>query len=363
MLLTTVALWVVASVHPIQAQSTEAALTIVPSRDKKIVRRWSLPGDPRGAAVGSDGTIYVGLAEPQAVIAVDPSTGAVRKRVVLDSAEIASTKELVTLRTDPRRTRLYIANGSDESATILSLPGLGVLREITMEGEIIRDVVPDPKGRYVYVLGRRIHVFDGEADTELRTLPLDEPMAIAPSSDGTMLAVFFTEDYGYAKATSVAIYDTGTFAEIGREPLQTDKAIEGATFAANNHAVVGFARDAIFEKPLSIRPTRIKEQSGTDAAMRVVLGELVNSYHVCLPNGSGPQVATLAQSDVHLVYAERRCSASGMFAGSKRSVLPISLYGVDAYAATYDRKSNTIVTTERAGFLTIYRIPSPKVAK
>ena len=33
------------------------------------------------------------------------------------SAEIASTKELVTMRTNRDRTRLYIANGTDESAT------------------------------------------------------------------------------------------------------------------------------------------------------------------------------------------------------------------------------------------------------
>jgi DNA-binding beta-propeller fold protein YncE len=145
-------------------------LSLVSTRDRKVVRRWTLPGDPRGVAVGADGTIYAGLAESQAVIAVDPKSGDVLKRVVLDSAEIAATKELVTLRTNPERTRLYIANGSDESATILSLPDLAVLREITMEGETIRDVLPDPKGRYVYVLGRRVHVYDKEGDTELRTL-------------------------------------------------------------------------------------------------------------------------------------------------------------------------------------------------
>jgi hypothetical protein len=47
-------------------------LTAVPSRDTKIVRRWSLSGDPHGIAIGRDGTLYVGLAQPQAVFAVDP---------------------------------------------------------------------------------------------------------------------------------------------------------------------------------------------------------------------------------------------------------------------------------------------------
>src|SRR6202022_4136078 len=98
----------------------------VPTRDQKIVRRWTLPGDPHGVAVGPDGTLYVGLAQPQAVIAVDPKSGGVKNRIVLDSAEIASTKELVTLRINRAGNRLYIANGSDESATILSLPELTV---------------------------------------------------------------------------------------------------------------------------------------------------------------------------------------------------------------------------------------------
>src|SRR5205823_2818791 len=94
-------------------------LTTVPTREQKIIRRWSVSGDPRGVAIGRDGTLYVGLAQTQAVIAVDPKTGAIRKRVVLDNAEIAATKELVTLRTNGDASRLFIANGSDESAMIL----------------------------------------------------------------------------------------------------------------------------------------------------------------------------------------------------------------------------------------------------
>src|SRR6185503_16049522 len=98
-----------------------ATLEPVATKDKKVIRRWTLAGDPRGVAIGADGTVYVGLAETQAVAAIDPGTGAIRKQVVLDSADIAATKELVTLRTNAGRTRLYIANGTDESALILSL--------------------------------------------------------------------------------------------------------------------------------------------------------------------------------------------------------------------------------------------------
>jgi hypothetical protein len=331
------------------------------------VRRWSLPGDPRGVAIGADGTIYAGLAEPQAIVAVDPKTGAVTQRLVLDSAEIASTKELVTLRTNPNGTHLYVANGSDESATILSLPQLAVLREITMEGETIRDAVPDPRGRYVYLLGRRVHVFDGEGDTELRTLPIDDPMAIAASANGLTLAVLATEDFGSTKATVVALYDTKTWAEIAREPLQTAKTIEAAMFAARDRSLIAFSRDAMFEKSLTLKMPRVTSNGGDGGgrggAMRIDIGELVNSNHVCLPEGSGPQIAALTATDTMLVYAERRCSASGTFSGSNRGVTPASLYGVSAYALAYDPKSATLVATDRAGFLTVYNLPRPAVTR
>lgn len=337
-------------------------LNAVSTRDRKIVRRWELPGDPRGVALGADGTIYAGVAEPQAVLAIDPKTGAIKQRLVLDSAEIASTKELVTLRTNPDRTRLYIANGSDESATILRLPDLAVMREITMEGETIRDVVPDPRGRHLYVLGRRVHVYDGGGDTELRTLPVDDPMAIAVSSNGALLAVLATEDFGNAKATVVVLFDANTFAEIARDPLQTEKTIEAAMFAAGDRSIIAFSRDAMFEKRITLRPTKIRQTGTPTSTMRVDIGELVNSTHICLPQNSGPQIATLTSTDALLVYAERRCSASGSFTGSDHGVTPASLYNVNAYAVAYDKGSNTLVATDRAGFLTIYHVPRPAKA-
>lgn len=314
-------------------------------------------------AIGADGTVYVGLASPQAVIAVDPKSGAIKKQLVLDSEEIASTKELVTIRTNRDRTRLYIANGSDESATILSLPDLAVLREITMEGEAIRDVLPDPAGRYVYVLGRHVHVFDADGDTELRELPIDDPMAIATTSSGAALAVVATEDFGNAKATSVALFDTANWSELTRDPLQTDKLIEGAMFSPDDRALVALSRDYLYEKPVVARGAAAKMESGTNGQMRMRIdfGDLVNSDRVCLPEGSGPQVAAFAGN--LLVYAERRCSASGHFSGSSRRVTPASLYGVSAYAIAYDPLSATLAVTDRAGFLTIYKVPRAVVVK
>lgn len=321
-----------------------ADLTPVTTKDRKIVRRWTISGDPRGVAVGADGTVYVGLAETQSVAAIDPATGAVKKHVVLDNAAIAATKELVTLRTNPARSRLYIANGTDESALILSLPNLAVLREITMEGERIRDVVPDPKGRYIYLLGRKVHVYDSEGDTELRTLAIDEPMAIAASANGNTLAVFATQNFGNAKATAVTLFDTKSFAVLAREPMQTDKTIESATFAAGDKSLVAFSSDELFEKAVKSR-------------------ELVNGNRVCLPENAGPQVATVAGADSLVVYAERRCSASTAFPGSPRGVTPASLYGVNAYALAYDPTTSSLVATDRAGFLTIYNLPRPAVAR
>ncbi|HUP60193.1 MAG TPA: hypothetical protein VNA69_07220 [Thermoanaerobaculia bacterium] len=339
--------------------AAEAPLAPVKTRDRKIIHRWSLPGDPRGLALGADGTVYVGLAHPQAVIAVDPSTGAVKNRVVLDSAEIASTKELVSMRTDAKRTRLFIANGSDESVSILSLPDLAVLREITIEGETLRDVIPDPRGRYVYILGRRVHVFDGNGDMELRELEVDDPMAIAVSANGSALAVVATEDFGNAKATAVVLFDTNTFAEIARDPLQTQKTVEAAMFADNDRALVAFSRDSLFEKPVISRPARAMTRQGPDGPLVVTIsfGDLVNSTTTCLPVGSGPQVATLTNKDNFLVYAEKRCDRSGAFSGSAWRVQPASLYGISAYALVYDRARNAILATDRAGFLTVYKVP------
>lgn len=347
------------------ALAESVALSPSPSRDRKVVRRWALPGDPRGVAVGGDGTIYVGLAQPQAVIAVDPRSGAIRKRVVLDHEEIAATKELVTLRTDPSHQRLFIANGSDESATILSLPDLAVLREITMEGETIRDVVPDPAGRYVYLLGRRVHVFDADARHVLRTLDVADPMALAVSANGGILAVIATEDYGNARATAVTLFDTKNFTEIARDPLQTDATIQGAMFANRDRTIVAFSSDRLFEKAVASRPPRAMTAEGNGGAMRMKIdfGDLVNSNQICLPADSGPQIAALARSDNFLVYAERRCSSSGAFSGSSRSVTPASLYGVDAYAIAWDKGTNTLVATDREGFLTIYNMPRAVVAK
>ena len=339
-------------------------LTPVPTHDQKIVKRWQLPGDPHGVAIGADGTIYVGLAQPQAVVAIDPKTGAIKQRLVLDSAEIASTKELVTMRTNRAGTRLYIANGSDESASILSLPDLAVRREITIEGEPIRDALPDPDGHHLYLLGRHVHVYDASGEKELRTINIDDPMAIAVSANGALLAVLFTEDYGNSKATSVAIFDTTNFAELAHEPLQTDKTIEAALFAAGDQALIAFSRTSLFEKPLSMKKPAKQMTTAANGQMRMAIdfGDLTNSDAICLPDGSGPQIAALAPPDL-LLFAERRCSASVAFSGSNRRVTPASLYGVAAYAMAFDRASNNVVVTDRAGFLTIYKVPRAAVAK
>lgn len=318
----------------ISLRAANESLTAVPTRDQKIVRRWSLPGDPHGIALGADGTAYVGLAQPQTVIAIDTKRGTITNKLVLDSAEIASTKELVTLRLNAAGTRLYIANGSDESATILGLPGLKILREITIEGEPIRDALPDPKGRYLFLLGRKVHVYDADGRSELRTINIEDPTAIAVSSSGATLAVF--------APTAVALYDTNTFGEIARDPMRTTTPIDAALFAARDLVLMALSRDTLYEKSLLRR------------------GE-TNSERICLPEGSGPQIAALASPD-RLLFAERRCSSSGAFGGSSQLVTPASLYGVNAYAVAYDRAANLLYTTERAGYLTIYKVPRAAVA-
>ena len=340
---------------------TPPLLTTVPTRDQKIVRRWSVSGDPRGIAIGNDETVYIGLAQLQAVIAIDSKSGAIRRQIVLDSAEIASTKELVTLRTNRDRTRLYIANGSDESATILSLPDLGIRREITMEGETIRDVLPDPNGRYLYLLGRRVHVFDANGEHEIRTIAIDEPMAIATTSSGSLLAVVGSEMFGSNKATVVALYDTKNFAEVAREPLQTADVIEAALFADRDRALIAASRQHLFEKHLDTKP-KAMSASGGQMRMSIDFGDLVSSDRIYLPDGSGPQIAVAGSGDL-VLFAERRCNSSGAFTGAERRITPASLYGVNAYALAYEPSTNQLFATDRAGFLTVYRAPRPASAK
>lgn len=341
-----------------------ARLAVAPTKDKKVVRRWSVEGQPRGIAFGANGTLYVGLADRQAIVAIDPTDGSILREVVLDSAEIAATKELVSMRTNPNRTRLYVANGSDESALILSLPDLAVIREITMEGETIRDAVPDPGGKYLYLLGRRVHVFDADGEASIRTLNLDDPMAIAVTSNGSTLAVIGTEDFGNAEATVVALYETATFNEIARDPLQTQETITAALFAASDRSLVAVSREHLFEKPVVNRKNTVAQMQnkGAQLRMRIDFGDLVNSQRICLPEGSGPQILTTGSASEVLIYAERRCSSSGAFAGSERRVSPASLYGVNAYAIAHDKPSNMLAATDRAGFVTIYRIPRPAPA-
>jgi hypothetical protein len=299
-------------------------LLSVQTNDSQIVRRWALAGDPHGLAIGADGTLYVGLAQPQAVVAIDPDRGTIKKRVVLDSAEIAATKELVTLRTSADRSRLYVANGSDESATILSLPNLAVVREITIEGEPIRDALPDPKGRYLFLLGHRVHVYDANGNEELRTVGGDDPTAIAVSS--TQLAVLTKE--------RVTLYDLKDFRQTGF--IAGVKGVESALFAGRTLLLL--APNALYE-----------------------IAQRITSEPICLPAGSGPQIAALAEPNL-LLFAERRCNSSGAFSSGEHSITPASLYGVNAYAVAWDAKSNFLIATDRAGYLTIYKAPRPAVA-
>jgi DNA-binding beta-propeller fold protein YncE len=338
-----------------------AVLVPIPTRDVKVVRRWALPGDPHGLAVGPEGIVYVGLAQRQSVAAIDPVTGEVRREVVLDHPEIASTKELVTLRTTADRTRLLIANGSDESATILSLPQLTVLREITIEGEPIRDAVPDPAGRYIYLLGRHVHVFDSAGEIELRKLDVADPMALAVSSNGSILAVIGSHDFGTGSVTVVTMYETANFREISSDPMQTDRRIDEVLFGAKDRALMALGSEWLYEKPFTTTARAPKTLeggpgSGSQLRMKLDFGDLVSSQRICLPDNSGPQIGVLAAPEL-LIYAEKRCSGSGLFAGSARRVTPLSIYGVSAYAIAYDPVANLVYATDRTGSLTIYKMP------
>jgi hypothetical protein len=148
-----------------------------------------------------------------------------------------------------------------------------------------------------------------------------------------MLAVF--------GADVVALYNAGSFEETGRDPFRSR--VAAALFAANDRVLVALSPDSLYEKPLTHRATDSSER-------------------ICLPEGSGPQIAALAAPDL-LLFAERRCNSSGAFAGSIRLVAPASLYGVNAYAIAYDPVSNFLCVTDRAGYLTIYKVPRVAMVK
>jgi hypothetical protein len=99
-------------------------------------------------------------------------------------------------------------------------------------------------------------------------------------------------------------------------------------------------------------------ESNGKMRMAINFGDLTSSETICLPEGSGAQIATLAAADL-LVFAERRCSSGGSsFNGSERHVSTLSLFGISGYAVAYER--NTLIVTDRAGFLTIYKASRPK---
>ncbi|MCM2316976.1 MAG: hypothetical protein NDJ92_17645 [Thermoanaerobaculia bacterium] len=336
--------------------ASAATLEEVSARGRLAEKRWKLDGAPRGLAVASDGTLYVGLAKPQSVVAIDPVKGAIVREVTIDREESASTKDFSTLRI--AHGRLYVAQGSDESATILSLPDLGVVREIGLEGEPVRDALPDPAGRFLYVLGRKVHVYDALGEREIRALGSVDPLALATDSKGRVLAVVGYESFPNGRVTMAVFYDAATLREIGRLPLQTDREIVSAFFAAGDRVLVVVARDWLAEAPAA--PREEKKPQGEPGAMRLSLelGDLISSEAVCLPDGAGPQIAA-AEGTARVVLAEKRCAAGGSFTASRRQTRVASLYGVAAYALART-PAGTWAATDPAGFLTIYRQPDPK---
>jgi hypothetical protein len=327
-----------------------------PTRDRRVVKRWALEAKPRGIALAG-GTAYVGLSDRQSVLAIDTSTGAVLKEVVLDSEQIAATKELVAMRLDQAKNRLVIANGSDESVTILSLPSLAVTREITLEGEVIRDAVPDPAGRYLYILGRTVHVYDGDGEREIAAFDAVEPMAIAVSAKGNLLAVVGSEEFESGRATVVVLYDAATLKEVAREPLQTDREIQSAIFAAGDQALVVAGRDWLAEKSLIARP--LKTMSAEAPRISFSFGDLVSSEKICLAEKSGPQILSAGRTSTVVHFVERRCGDTGSFTASPRRVSSASLYGIAAWATAYDPQSDSLWVTDPAGFITRYHAPRP----
>lgn len=339
-------------------EAADRKLDSSPTRDRKVVRRWKLPGTPHGLAVTKSGVVYAGLAETQSVVAIDPARGVVIKEIVLDSAENASTKELISVRLSRDESRLIIAQGTDESVTILSIPSLEIIREIGIEGEVVRDAIPDPQSRYLYVLGRSVHVYDFAGEHRIRSLSDIAPMAIATDSTGSLLAVVGSEDYDNGPATVVALYDVATLREIGRQPLQTERRIDAALFAADDRALVVAAADWFAEKTLKQRPTKSVLGEPGSLKIQFEFGDFPNSRRICLPDNAGPQIIALGSASSIVVFGEKRCSSAESFSASKPLVTPASLYGVNAHSIAFDASTGSVFATDPSGTLTQYREPT-----
>lgn len=327
------------------------------SRDRRIVRQWKLDGAPRATAVGADGTIYAGLAHPQAVVAINGDTGDVLARKVVDQEEIASTKDFVSMRTTAAGDRLIIANGSDESAMIMSLPDLAIVREIGVEGELIRDAVPAPDGSWIALLGRDVHVWSRDGRQLIRVLRGLDPMALAASSDGKKLAVVSRESFPAGAVSVAVLFDTDSWQEVARRPLQTERRIRGAEFVADDDVLLVWADDWLAEAGLAEKAKTLESRNGENR-ITIGFGDLVSSENICLTGGGGPQQVALAARDLAVV-AERRCSASGSMTGARRTVRVASLVGVEPWSIAIDPRRRRVIAADPAGTLTIYSLPSP----
>lgn len=329
-------------------------------RNARILRKWTLPGSPGGLAVGRDGKLFVGLSDRQSIVRIDPSRDLIEKEVILDRPEIASTKDLVTLRIDeagPVR-RLLTANGTDESATILSLDELAIRREITLEGELVRDIHPDPAARFLFVLGRDLHVFDWGGDNPIRTISEPRPMAIAVSSDGSHFAVAGSERIAGTTVTTLGLWTSEPLREIRRIPLQTDAEIVSLSFAAGDRSIVAASTEAILQLTLSERTDQDESalvNTDRGVRMRVRAADLISSDKVCLPDRATPQVMTLGPSGSEILFPEKRCGVGASFTAGRRLVSIDSLYGLEAHSIVFDPSRRAVFASGAGNQVVLYR--------
>src|SRR5207244_6311502 len=68
---------------------------------------------------------------------------------------------------------------------------------------------------------------------------------------------------------------------------------EAALFAAGDQALIALSRASLFEKPLSMKKPAKQMTTAANGQMHMAIdfGDLTNSDAICLPEGSGPQIA------------------------------------------------------------------------
>ena len=166
-------------------------------------------------------------------------------------------------------------------------------------------------------------------------------MAIA--ANRSWLAVVAPDDSGSVKQTAVALYDTETFRELSRASLRSSDSVIAALFRPDDRRLLMMTGRGLLEKRL-------------DAGAAPRFSAMIDRVATCTAPSAGPQAIHFLP-DGRLAFVARECAGSDSANQDSARFDTASLPAVEGDAISYDTRANEVVTTERSGFLTCYRVP------